>query len=236
MASGRPLNLDDLLALFGPEEESRPVRDDLKQVLANIESDCTDRGFELKLVANGYRFQVRQELSHWIGRLWEEKPQKYSRALLETLAIITYRQPVTRAEIEEVRGVSVSSSIVKTLLEREWIRVVGHRDVPGRPAILATTRKFLDYFNLRRLEDLPPLSDIRDLVEIAPELGLSDERTFPLDEDQTDQDDSRPYVDPLELENDKPGGKFIVDHEYSALEQDSEEVHEQDAPGTGRTP
>ncbi len=236
MASGRPLNLDDLLALFGPEEESRPVRDDLKQVLANIESDCTDRGFELKLVANGYRFQVRQELSHWIGRLWEEKPQKYSRALLETLAIITYRQPVTRAEIEEVRGVSVSSSIVKTLLEREWIRVVGHRDVPGRPAILATTRKFLDYFNLRRLEDLPPLSDIRDLVEIAPELELSDERTFPLDEDQTDQDDSRPYVDPLELENDKPGREFIVDHEYSALEQDSEEVHEQDAPGTGRTP
>lgn len=199
MAAGRPLTVDDLMGLFGSEEAYRPARDEVKAALEDIETDCRDRGFELKQVASGYRFQVRQEVSQWISRLWEEKPQKYSRALLETLAIIAYRQPVTRSEIEEIRGVSVSSNIVKTLLEREWIRVVGHRDVPGRPAILATTRKFLDYFNLRRLDDLPPLSEIKDLVEIAPELGLEDQLKAQIQDDGVQEvGQEKPFEDPLE--------------------------------------
>lgn len=200
MAAGKPISVDELMALFGTEESYRPAREEIKAALEDIETDCQDRGFELKQVASGYRFQVRQELSQWISRLWEEKPQKYSRALLETLAIIAYRQPVTRGEIEEIRGVSVSSNIVKTMLEREWIRVVGHRDVPGRPAILATTKKFLDYFNLRRLDDLPPLSEIRDLVEIAPELGLEEElkaQITPEDADVVDHE--KPLEDPLSV-------------------------------------
>lgn len=197
LAADRPLNIDDLLGLFGGEE-SRPTREEIKVVLEDIETDCQGRGFELMQVASGFRFQVRQELSPWISRLWEEKPQKYSRALLETLAIIAYRQPATRGEIEEIRGVSVSSNIVKTLLEREWIRVIGHRDVPGRPAILATTKKFLDYFNLRRLDDLPPLSEIRDLVEMSPELDLESELRAQVETGEGETaDQEMPYEDPL---------------------------------------
>lgn len=216
MAAGRPLTPDDLMGLFGSEDAYRPAREEVKAALESIEVDCEGRGFELKQVASGYRLQVRQELSQWIGRLWEEKPQKYSRALLETLAIIAYRQPATRGEIEEIRGVSVSSSIVKTLLEREWIRVVGHRDVPGRPAILATTKKFLDYFNLRRLDDLPPLSEIRDLVDIAPELGLEDELKAQIqDADSLDADQEKPLDDPLE---EVVGETVTVDENLTGLD------------------
>lgn len=173
MAADSPLSVDHLQHLFGLED-AQPTRDEIRATLEDIETDCADRGYELKRVASGYRFQVREDLSPWIARLWDEKPQRYSRALLETLAIIAYRQPITRGDIENIRGVAVNSAIVKTLLEREWIRVVGHRDVPGKPALYATTRLFLDYFNLQRLEDLPPLSEIRDLVDINPELALND--------------------------------------------------------------
>ena len=131
-------------------------------------------GFELQEVASGFRYQVRQSLSPWVGRLWHERPQKYSRALLETLALVAYRQPITRGEIEEIRGVAVSTNIIKTLHEREWIRVVGHRDVPGRPSMYATTRQFLDYFNLKTLDQLPALAEIRDLETLNAELGFSD--------------------------------------------------------------
>lgn len=172
MAADTPLSVDHLQHLFGLEE-AQPTRDEIRATLEDIETDCAERGYELKRVASGYRFQVREDLSPWIARLWDEKPQRYSRALLETLAIIAYRQPITRGDIENIRGVAVNSAIVKTLLEREWIRVVGHRDVPGKPALYATTRLFLDYFNLQRLEDLPPLSEIRDLVDINPELAFS---------------------------------------------------------------
>jgi segregation and condensation protein B len=138
---------------------------------------CEERGFELQEVASGFRYQVRQSLSPWVARLWHERPQKYSRALLETLALIAYRQPITRGEIEEIRGVAVSSNIIKTLHEREWIRVVGHRDVPGRPAMYATTRQFLDYFNLKSLDQLPALAEIRDLETLNAELGFSEPLT-----------------------------------------------------------
>ena len=174
LAAGKPLPLDRMEALFN--ENERPEKEALQQALEAIEADCQQRGFELKKVASGYRFQVRQEFSEWIGRLWEEKPQRYSRALMETLSIIAYRQPITRGDIEKIRGVAVSTQIVQTLLEHEWVRIVGYRDVPGRPAMYATTRQFLDYFNLGSLQELPPLSEIRDLEEINRELSLDDEK------------------------------------------------------------
>ena len=174
LTAGKPLTLDKIAELFTKEE--LPERAVLKQALEEIEKSCEGRGFELKKVASGYRFQVRQELSDWIGRLWEEKPQRYSRALLETLAIIAYRQPITRGDIEKIRGVAVSSSIVRTLLERDWIRVVGHRDVPGRPAMYASTREFLDYFNLENLDQLPALTEIRDMEGLNQELTLDEEK------------------------------------------------------------
>ncbi|MGS2724558.1 SMC-Scp complex subunit ScpB [Porticoccus sp. GXU_MW_L64] len=170
LAAARPLDIPHIEQLF--EEDACPDRDDIRAALEEVAVDCAGRGFELKKVSSGYRFQVRQELSQWVNRLWEEKPQKYSRAMLETLALIAYRQPITRGDIEEIRGVSVSSQIIKTLQEREWIRVVGHRDVPGRPSLYATTKQFLDYFNLSSLEELPTLGDLRDLEDIDPELTL----------------------------------------------------------------
>lgn len=172
MAAGKPLSVDDLEKLF--DEGERPARSDIRKTLQMIGDDCAERGYELAEVASGFRFQVRSSLSGWVSRLWDERPQRYSRALLETLALIAYRQPITRGEIEDIRGVSVSSHIVKTLIERDWIRVVGHRDVPGRPAMFATTRGFLDYFNLKNLDDLPSLAEIRDIDKINRELDLSD--------------------------------------------------------------
>lgn len=173
LAAGRPLTLDNIIQVFSKDEQ--PDRQELKLVMDSIAEDCADRGFELKEVASGFRFQVKQELSEWIAKLWEERPPRYTRALLETLALVAYRQPITRGDIEEIRGVGVSSNIVRTLLDREWIRVVGHRDVPGRPAMFATTKQFLDYFNLKSLQDLPPLSEIKDLAVADPEFDLEDD-------------------------------------------------------------
>jgi segregation and condensation protein B len=170
MAVGRPLSVQQLSELFDPED--RPTTPDILDTLKTIAEECDGRGFELKVVASGYRMQVCEDLAPWVGRLWEEKPQRYSRAMLETLALIAYRQPITRGDIEDIRGVAVSSQIIKTMLEREWVRVVGHKDVPGRPAMYATTRKFLDYFNLRNLDELPSLADIADLDTLNGELDL----------------------------------------------------------------
>lgn len=170
LASGQPLSEDRLLSLI--DEGERPEKSILREVLQEIADSCGERGFELREVASGWRFQVPEDLAPWVNRLWEEKPQKYSRAVLETLAIIAYRQPITRGDIEEIRGVAVSSHIVKTLSERGWIKVVGQRDVPGRPSLYATTREFLDYFNLRTLDDLPTLSEIRDIDSLNQALDL----------------------------------------------------------------
>ena len=172
-AAAKPMTIDNLGALFG--EEERPSREDFRTVLDQLTEEYASRGVMLKEVSSGFRFQVREEVGQWVSRLWEEKPARYSRALLETLALIAYRQPITRGEIEEIRGVSTSSNIMKTLQEREWIRVVGHRDVPGRPAMYATTRHFLDYFSLRNIDELPSLAEIRDLEEINRELDLGDD-------------------------------------------------------------
>jgi segregation and condensation protein B len=176
LASGRPLSLERMAELF--EENERPEPAQLRAALELLREGCGGRAFELKEVASGFRLQIREPFSPWVGRLWEERPQRYSRAMLETLALIAWRQPITRGEIEDVRGVAVNSQIIKTLLEREWIRVVGHRDVPGKPAMLATTRAFLDHFNLKSLEDLPSLAALREL-EPEPLLDLQDAAPAP---------------------------------------------------------
>lgn len=166
LAAQKPMNEESLLALFN--EEERPTKGSLRQALSNLSEKYQNRGIRLIEIASGYQFQVNPDYHQYIGKLWEEKPARYSRALLETLALIAYRQPISRGEIEDIRGVSLSSSIFKTLLEdREWIRVVGHREVPGRPALYATTKNFLDYFGLKSLENLPTLPEIMNLEGVS---------------------------------------------------------------------
>jgi segregation and condensation protein B len=170
LAAAQPLSLPQLSALF--VEPEVPGHEDLARALEQLAGECTDRGIELKEVASGFRYQVRQDVNTWVARLWTERQTKYSRALLETLALIAYRQPITRGEIEQIRGVAVSTNIVKTLEEREWIRVVGYRDVPGKPELFGTSKSFLDYFNLKSLDELPPLAEIRDVEELEAQLTL----------------------------------------------------------------
>lgn len=172
LAVDKPISVEKMLTLF--PESGRPEKQEIINAVEQLQQEYSGRGIELVEVSSGYRFQVCKEIAPWVARLWEEKPQKYSRALLETLALVAYRQPVTRGEIEDIRGVSVSSHIIKTLVEREWIRIVGHRDVPGKPAMYATTRQFLDYFGLKKLEELPPLSELRDFELINAELDFGD--------------------------------------------------------------
>jgi segregation and condensation protein B len=176
MSADKPLKVNQIEALFTGDADM-PTRDEIRKAIRQLGEDYQGRGFELKEVASGFRLQVSQGYAQWIGRLWEEKPARYTRALLETIALIAYRQPITRGEIEEVRGVSVSSNIIKTLMEREWIKVLGHKDVPGKPALYGTTKEFLDYFNLKSLEDLPSLAEIKDLDQIHQELDLDIDNT-----------------------------------------------------------
>jgi segregation and condensation protein B len=171
LVAGQVLSMKKLTSLF--PEDMRPSADEINKALQELQGDYEGRGIELVQVGKGYRFQSRQEYAEWVGRLSEERPARYSRALLETLAIVAYRQPVTRGDIEEIRGVSVSSDIIQKLSEREWIREVGHRDVPGRPALFGTTPAFLEHFGLKSLSELPPLSELRDLEEIGRELNFT---------------------------------------------------------------
>lgn len=172
MAAGQPLSIDRLLTLF--LDESQPSRDEIRDALNALAEECETRGVEIKEVGTGFRYQAKQDYAEWVARLWEERPARYSRALLETLALIAYRQPITRGEIEDIRGVSVSTSIMKTLQERDWVKIVGHRDVPGKPAMYATTKQFLDYFSLKSLSELPTLAEIRDIDSINAELDFNE--------------------------------------------------------------
>ncbi len=183
MVAGRPLSINQLQKLFADGEE--PANAEIKQALKQLRERYAERGIELTEVASGYQFQAKKELSLWLSKLWEERPPRYGRALLETLALIAYRQPITRAEIEEIRGVTVSSHITKTLLEREWIKVIGYRDVPGKPALFGTTKNFLDHFNLKTLDELPTLAEIRDLdsQEAKLHVQLELEESHPTIED-----------------------------------------------------
>lgn len=192
LAASQPLSVAQLSELF--VEEDDVDRAQIAMALEQLAEACEGRGIELKEVASGFRYQVRQDVHPWVSRMWSEKPSRYSRALLETLALIAYRQPITRPEIEQIRGVVVSSNIIKTMEEREWIRVVGHRDVPGKPALFGTTRAFLDYFNLKSLDELPSLAEIRDLED--PQLRLDDDpfpprvvRDLPIDPDAEEADE-----------------------------------------------
>lgn len=169
LVAGQPLTIEKMQAMF--PEGSQPAREDIRAVLNALSGEYAARGVELREIGKGWRIQTREKYAEYVARLLEERPPRYSRALLETLAIIAYRQPVTRGEIEHIRGVSVSTDIVRTLTERGWIKEVGRRDVPGRPALLGTTREFLEHFNLKTLEDLPPLAELRSLDEIGAELA-----------------------------------------------------------------
>jgi segregation and condensation protein B len=170
LAAARPVSVSELQQIF--DEQSRPTTKELRAILDQLAADYEGRGVTIRETANGYRFQVRTEFAHEVSRLWPDRPKKYTRALLETLALIAYRQPITRAEIENVRGVAVNPDIVKTLMERNWVRVVGHRDVPGHPELLGTTAEFLDYFSLKSIEDLPPLAELKSLTDLNLQLPL----------------------------------------------------------------
>ena len=186
LAAGRPLSIDQLQKLF--DKDAAPEKSQIRQAISTLLEEYENRGITIKEVASGFRLQITATMAERLEKLWEERPPRYSRALFETLALIAYRQPMTRGEIEEIRGVAVSTNIMRTLLEREWVRVVGHRDVPGHPALYATTRQFLDYFNLKSLDQLPALAEIRDLETLNAELGFSE----PLPEQSADGEPGAP--------------------------------------------
>lgn len=219
LAAGSTLSKDRMLELFAEEEKIKPEQ--IKAALEQLQQEAEGRGIELVEVASGYRYQARQEYAEWIARLWEERPARYSRALLETLSLIAYRQPTTRSDIEQVRGVSVSSSIIKTLLEREWIRVVGHRDVPGKPALYATTKAFLDYFNLKSLDELPSLSELKDLDNLNPELKFDGDDDAEGANDTARSDDSVAQSSDLDADDAETVGPETVDPE--TVDPDSSE-------------
>lgn len=186
MVSTQTLSIQRLMNLFDEDKTLHPDRDSIKTAINDLQKDFEGHGVSLVEVASGFRFQANSEYAEWVNHLFDERPPRYSRALLETLSIIAYRQPITRGEIEDIRGVSVSGTITKTLQEREWIKVVGHRDVPGRPELLATTKSFLDYFNLKKLSELPELEDIKDFDSINPDLFEALEKEMNTDRKRTD--------------------------------------------------
>lgn len=228
LAAGSSLSKERMVELFAEEEKVKTS--DITKALDALIQETEGRGVELVEVATGYRYQARQDYAEWIARLWEERPSRYSRALLETLSLIAYRQPTTRSDIEQVRGVGVSSSIIKTLLEREWIRVVGHRDVPGKPALYATTKYFLDYFGLKSLDELPSLAEIKDLDNLNPELK------FDGDEEAANSSESKQEVDADDTHHAEQEAEEETGKEHYSDEQSSVEVSkgagsdEDDAP------
>ena len=171
LSASRPISIDDIVKVF---EDPKPSKDEIRKALNQIDQDCLTRGIELKKVASGYRLQVKQSLSQYIAKLWEEKPQKFSKATLETLSLIAYKQPITRGEIEEIRGVAVGTQLIRGLMERGWVKIVGQRDVPGRPSLYSTTKEFLDYFGLQHLRELPELPSLPDLTSIEHELPIDE--------------------------------------------------------------
>ena len=179
LSASRPISIDDMVKVF---EDPKPSKDDIRNALNVIDDDCTNRGIELKRIASGYRLQVKQTLSSYVAKLWEEKPQKFSKATLETLSLIAYKQPITRGEIEEIRGVTVGTQLMRGLMERGWVKIVGQRDVPGKPSLYSTTKEFLDYFGMQHLRELPDLPSLPDLKSI--ELAL------PIDEPQITNENS----------------------------------------------
>ena len=231
LAANQPLTLAQLHGLF-PEEQPAPPGS-VEQALEQLRDACAERGVELVEVASGFRYQVKEEVHGWVSRMWTERKTKYTRATLETLALIAYRQPITRGEIEAVRGVAVSSNTIQALEEREWIRVVGHRDVPGKPALFGTTKIFLDYFGLKRLDELPPLSELKDIGELEPQLFM-DEAPVPVglpspdsaQEDETTEVGDESQADNEEMQEVADAEGTADDLEQADLEQDELEPEE----------
>jgi segregation and condensation protein B len=222
LAAARPVSVSELQQIF--DEQSRPTPKELRAVLDQLAADYEGRGVAVRETANGFRFQVRTEFSLEVSRLWPDRPKKYSRALLETLALIAYRQPITRAEIENVRGVAVNPEIVKTLMERGWVRVVGHRDVPGHPELLGTTSEFLDYFSLKSIEDLPPLADLKSLTDLNLQLPLPvaapDGAGAPAAEAQTDSGE----VALVPVADGEPAAEPVTEDAESDFDTESERL------------
>ena len=171
LSASRPINIDEMVKVF---DDPKPSKDDIRSALNQLDEDCIERGIELKQVASGYRLQVKQNLSAYVAKLWEERPQKFSKATLETLSLIAYKQPITRGEIEEIRGVTVGTQLMRGLMERGWVKIIGQRDVPGRPSLYATTKEFLDYFGLQHLRELPELPSLPDLNSLELQLPIEE--------------------------------------------------------------
>lgn len=217
LASGRPLSIDQMQKLF--DGRSAPEKSDIRQAITALTEDYADRGITIGEVASGFRIQIKASMADQLQKLWEERPPRYSRALFETLALVAYRQPITRGEIEEVRGVSVSPNIVRTLIERDWVRVVGHRDVPGRPEMFGTTRQFLDYFGLKKLDDLPPLADLSDWESLRVQLNLPE-----VEQDTSDEQPAVPELSVLRAESsDEESDVSSPDAESAAEATESED-------------
>jgi len=218
LAAGRPMNIDQLHGLF--DVASAPEKSDIRKAIKSLQDEYEERGIAIAEVASGFRMQIKAGMAERLERLWEDKAPRYSRALFETLALIAYRQPMTRGEIEEIRGVSVSSNIVRSLLEREWIRVVGYRDVPGRPTMLATTKNFLGYFGLKKLDDLPPLADLSDWESLRVQLNLPSVDEDELPEDSADIPVLHAEEPADELEGEDPadiGAKIRSDGDFEEI-------------------
>jgi segregation and condensation protein B len=223
LAAGRPLTMDELVNVFDERDGSNA--EEVRGAVAALRAEYETRGLELLEVASGYRIQIRAAVAQPVSRLWQERPAKYSRALLETLALVAYRQPITRGEIEQIRGVAVNPNIIKTLLERSWIRVVGHRDVPGKPELLGTTREFLDYFSLKRLDDLPTLAQLKELEDLRVQLTLpgADPQVAVATDADADADAEAPYSP-----DDAAGGTA---GESGPLDASADDDEEQDSAG-----
>ncbi|MEO7209165.1 MAG: SMC-Scp complex subunit ScpB [Steroidobacteraceae bacterium] len=204
LAAGRPLTLEELMSVF--DERDGSIADEVKGALATLAQEYESRGLELLEVASGFRIQIRAAVAQPVARLWQERPAKYSRALLETLALIGYRQPITRGEIEQIRGVAVNPNIIKALHERNWIRVVGHRDVPGKPELLGTTREFLDYFSLKKLDDLPTLAQLKELEDLRVQLTLPGAEAQVLTDPQEPLD-AAAEIDPQADDDEEPSAE-----------------------------
>jgi segregation and condensation protein B len=205
LAAGRPLSLEELMSVF--DERDGSIADEVKGAIAALSEEYETRGLELLEVASGFRVQIRAAVAQPVARLWQERPAKYSRALLETLALIAYRQPITRGEIEQIRGVAVNPNIIKTLHERNWIRVIGHRDVPGKPELLGTTREFLDYFSLKKLDDLPTLAQLKELEDLRVQLTLPGAEAQVLTDTQSPLDAAAADMDPPADEDEEPSAE-----------------------------
>jgi len=231
MAANQPLTLAQLHGLFSLDDPA--PEGSVEQALETLREACADRGVELVELASGFRFQVKADVHQWVARLWTERQTKYTRATLETLALIAYRQPITRGEIEQVRGVAVNSNIIKALEEREWIRVVGHRDVPGKPALFGTTKGFLDYFGLKRLDELPPLSELKDIGELEPQLQFEPEAAAALpvgdmpEADLPEADEASGLQEPIAVDE-TPDAPEDADLDDANVDEDTAPMTEDD--------